>query len=380
MTTVLLVGVLAAAACTGSAGRSFEQRDSSSAARSDGSAERRGTEHHRTDAADFGAHPPSRSAPSPPACRRHGALASCPTARRSSPTATTRRYWPSARPAPCRSWAPSPASHPTVRAGCSASRCRRPSRRDQLLYVYYSADAGEPGRDGRPPRRGADRSARHPDRASPGRPSTTAAACASGRTACLYVGTGESGDRPLAQDLQQPRRQDPAVVAPTARRLRATRSRQAPRLLLRSPERAGPGVRPGRPPVGLRVRPEHLGRAESHPARRELRLAGTGRARVPERNSFSRNGSGRPARRHRAASRCWTDRCGWPVCEARGSGRSRCRVDGTLEPVPQLVGEYGRLRTVEPAPDGSLWLITSNTDGRGDVRDGDDRILRITVS
>ncbi|MGW6421700.1 PQQ-dependent sugar dehydrogenase [Nocardia sp. NPDC055053] len=41
-----------------------------------------------------------------------------------------------------------------------------------------------------------------------------------------------------------------------------------------------------------------------------------------------------------------------------------------------LRDSYGRLRTVTVAPDGALWLTTSNTDGRGDIRDGDDRILR----
>ncbi len=49
----------------------------------------------------------------------------------------------------------------------------------------------------------------------------------------------------------------------------------------------------------------------------------------------------------------------------------------TGEPVAHLTGVYGRLRTVAVAPDGSLWLMTSNTDGRGDVRDGDDRVLRL---
>ncbi len=46
------------------------------------------------------------------------------------------------------------------------------------------------------------------------------------------------------------------------------------------------------------------------------------------------------------------------------------------EPVALFTGRYGRLRTVVAAPDGTLWFTTSNRDGRGSPRDGDDRILQ----
>lgn len=43
----------------------------------------------------------------------------------------------------------------------------------------------------------------------------------------------------------------------------------------------------------------------------------------------------------------------------------------------ELVGTYGRLRDVVAGPDGTVWILTNNTDGRGDARTGDDRIVQL---
>jgi len=89
----------------------------------------------------------------------------------------------------------------------------------------------------------------------------------------------------------------------------------------------------------------------------------------------------------------------WPTSEASPSGAAiigstlyagalqgqcvwRIPLHGasTGTPTRMLAGRYGRIRTVVDAPDGTLWVATSNRDGRGAPRSGDDRIVAVRVS
>jgi glucose/arabinose dehydrogenase len=58
------------------------------------------------------------------------------------------------------------------------------------------------------------------------------------------------------------------------------------------------------------------------------------------------------------------------VFDPSNPSRFRCQE-------PMIEGGFGRLRMVAVAPDGSLWIGTSNRDGRGGPREGDDLILRV---
>ncbi|MGH8836061.1 MAG: PQQ-dependent sugar dehydrogenase [Actinomycetes bacterium] len=68
----------------------------------------------------------------------------------------------------------------------------------------------------------------------------------------------------------------------------------------------------------------------------------------------------------------------------RGARLWRIPLNGDRAGDPRafFVREYGRLRTIETAPDGSLWMATSNLDGRAQdpfPEPGDDRILRVVI-
>lgn len=69
------------------------------------------------------------------------------------------------------------------------------------------------------------------------------------------------------------------------------------------------------------------------------------------------------------------------VAALRGQALYEVRLNGeqASEPRAWFDGEYGRLRDVVEAPDGQLWVVTNNTDGRGEPTSGDDRIVAVEV-
>ncbi|RPI17347.1 MAG: PQQ-dependent sugar dehydrogenase [Ignavibacteriae bacterium] len=69
----------------------------------------------------------------------------------------------------------------------------------------------------------------------------------------------------------------------------------------------------------------------------------------------------------------------------RGEGIIRVIIDPndptkvlSFEKMPEI--DFGRIREITEGPDGAIYFSTSNRDGRGDAKSGDDKIYRITNS
>ena len=117
--------------------------------------------------------------------------------------------------------------------------------------------------------------------------------------------------------------------------------------------------------VGHRVRRESGGRTQPDPAGRQLRLADGRRSRRHTRTHQPRNPVGH--RRSVALRARLLRRLIVRVAALRGQRLIQVPVeaDGAPGEPASLFTEaqYGRLRTVAAAPDGTLWFTTSNRDG-----------------
>lgn len=65
------------------------------------------------------------------------------------------------------------------------------------------------------------------------------------------------------------------------------------------------------------------------------------------------------------------------VANLRGERLRQIPLDDVTQGVDHWVDTHGRLRDVVTAPDGSVWVLTNNTDGRGTPGEHDDTVLRV---
>jgi glucose/arabinose dehydrogenase len=65
----------------------------------------------------------------------------------------------------------------------------------------------------------------------------------------------------------------------------------------------------------------------------------------------------------------------------RGEALYQVNVENpdSLTLLTNFKNQYGRLRAVIVGPDENIYIVTSNTDGRGDKKAGDDKIIKIIL-
>ena len=68
------------------------------------------------------------------------------------------------------------------------------------------------------------------------------------------------------------------------------------------------------------------------------------------------------------------------IANLRGAVLRAVPVADPMRSTDLYAEEYGRLRAVTLSPDGDLWFLTGNTDGRGTPAAGDDRLLSVPLS
>jgi glucose/arabinose dehydrogenase len=68
------------------------------------------------------------------------------------------------------------------------------------------------------------------------------------------------------------------------------------------------------------------------------------------------------------------------IANLRGQVLRAVPVADPMTSTDFYTGEYGRIRAVTPSPDGDLWFLTNNTDGRGIPSADDDRLISVPLS